>query len=193
MRYPGIHVDFRTLLDGEIVSQVAAGMLDAGVVATAQVPPGLEQLRIQVPDAGFSLIVPRGHSLAASREVSVHVLDGERVATLTAPAHVAHRSMASLAEAGCTPASFVGLPGINSVGAAVEMSLAVGFVPTCLALTLGPRSSVTGIRISQIAFTPSLTLICRQRTALPKRTADFVDAVRHLADVGRAPNRNSAA
>jgi len=177
-QHKDMSVDFCRVSEAHVVAEVAAGTFDMGLVLNERIPAQFQQLRVPIPTAGFSLIVPRTHRLSALRDIPLSRINGERVILLTDP-DLCEGLATAFAESNVAPAVVIGMPGIDSLRRAVEIGLGIGVVPGSVASSCGPQS---GLAVRPLISPPSirsLTLIYCRNEPLSKNTLSFIEIMRH--------------
>ena len=169
-------VEFHRLSEADVVTEVAAGAFDIGVVTHERVPAQLQQLRVSASPTGFTVIAPRAHRLAARRDIPMSALKDERVIVLT-DAHLSEGLTTAFAGSDAAPASVIGMPGIDSLKRAVEMGLGIGIVPGSVTSGVELQSGLAAVPLACASSTCSLTLVYGRKESLRKNTSLFIDLV----------------
>src|ERR1051326_6908201 len=135
-------VEFCRASEADVVAEVAVGAFDIGNVVNERIPTQFQQLRVPIPAAGFNLIIPRTHRLAALRDIPLPKIQGERVILLTDP-DLGDGLTTAFADSNVAPALVIGMPGVDSLRRAVAMGLGIGVVPGSVAPTCGAQRGLT--------------------------------------------------
>ena len=195
---PDMSVEFHQLSEAHVVTNIAAGTFDIGLVTDQRVPAQLQKLCVLDPSAELTVIVPIAHPLARRRNVSMSALKDERVIVLTDP-DLSEPLTTAFAASDCAPAFVLGMPGLDSLKRAVEIGLGIGVVPGNAASNSRPESRLAVLPLISSSPLRSITLIYGRKGSLCRNTALFIEIVRSqrppvsdgdTSDVRRARRRS---
>jgi DNA-binding transcriptional LysR family regulator len=146
-RYPAIELELRESANEEMLSLIEAERLDVGLVRVPTVKTAALQFELVEHDV-FHAVMPRGHPLAAQREVSLKSLARE---PLIAYAHTkvpGLHAMVTLAfqHAGLSPQPVQEATQVQTVLCLVESGLGVALVPSVSARSASKKLVFRPIR-----------------------------------------------
>lgn len=174
---PSINLDLRRVSESDVVVDVAAGAIDVGAVTAQRVPSRFRQIQVVPSRPGLSVLVARDHPLAARPEATIVALHDERLILLSDPPHLYEQVTRLLAESGAAPASIVGMPGVDGIRRAVEMGLGIALVPAGCLSPATRADLLAAVRLADLEFSGTITLVYRDTDALSKSTLAFIQVV----------------
>src|SRR5215472_14002903 len=174
--HPQINIDLEERLSDEIVSAVADGTADLGIVAGTVATAGLETLPFRT-DRFVAAAAP-GHRLAAIRQIAfAELLDCDFVGLDRASA--LQRFLSEKAERiGRRLKLRVQLRGFDAVCRLVECDVGIGIVPATTAERQAKTMSIRRIELTDEWAVRKLTICVRRQADLPIYARELV---RHLA------------
>jgi DNA-binding transcriptional LysR family regulator len=188
-QHQDMSVEFCRASEADAVAGVAAEAFDIGIVINERIPAQFQQLRVPIPAAGFSVILPRTHRLAALHDVPLSMIKGERLILLTDP-DLSEGLTTIFAESNGAPALVIGMPGVDSLRSAVEMGLGIGIVPGTVSSACGTQRGLAARPLISQTSSRSLTLIYTQSSL--KHTLLFIEIMRNATQAqisdGETPN-----
>lgn len=174
--YPELRLFLREELTGSLIAGLAAGRLDAILIATPYDIGDLETLPLF--EDGYQLAVPQDHPLAARKQVSGNELKGEKLMLLERGHCLQSHALSAFPETA---------PRQDETFAATSLATLVSMVEEGLGITLLPQLAIdAGIaRGTTLALRP-LVGACPRRVVLAwRRTSALADDFARLADVFR--------
>ena len=179
--YPQVNIDLEERLSDEIVTAVADGTADIGIVAATVEVAGLETLPFRTDR--FVLVVALAHPLAALGRIAfTEVLDHDFVGLDRASA--LQRFLAEKAErVGRRLKLRVQLRSFDAVCRLVECNVGIGVVPATTAERHGKSMSIHRIELTDDWALRKLTICMRREADLPIYARDLVH---HLVGSMRA-------
>ena len=177
---PGIDIALEEQLSHEIVSAVAQGHADIGVISDLAGAEGMETYPFCIDR--FVVVVPRGHRLAGRRHIAfVDVLDEEFVGLAAGSALAEHLAWQS-ARLGRSLKLRIRLRGLDAVCRMVEHGVGIAVVPEAAAQRCRRTMSLGMLRLMDSWATRHLIVCVRQLDALPVHARRLVE---HLAGTAR--------
>ncbi len=173
--FPAISVDLEERLSHEIVDALRAGLCDIGVVSDWADLAGLTAFAFgQDP---LSLVVPRGHRLAAQRSVTLaQVLDCEFVGLVQGAALQEH--IAQQARRLGRPLRYrVRVRSFETVCRMVGLGIGVGIVPQAAAMRHARSTRIKRLALSDDWAARQLLLCVRQGERLSPHAQQLVEHV----------------
>ncbi|TDR94557.1 LysR family transcriptional regulator [Enterovirga rhinocerotis] len=173
--HPEIDVDLEERASRDIVTAVAGGLADFGIVADSVDLGTLETLPFRTDQ--LVLVVPIGHGLAERPDVAFRdVLDEAFVGLAHGSALQSHLA-GHAAKAGRSLKFRVRVGGLDAVCRMVGGGVGVAIVPEAAARRSGERDAIRAVPLSDAWALRHLTLCARSVSALPAHARQLV---RHL-------------
>jgi DNA-binding transcriptional LysR family regulator len=175
-RHPGIDLDLRERLSTEIVTAVAGGTVDFGIVSDAVEHGGLE--RRPFATDRLVLVVPRGHALSGGtgdRCIAFREVLGQPFVGLSAGSALQDYLAGHAARAGQPMAFRVRLPGLEAVCRMVAAGIGVAILPETAARRCGQAMPIDSLRLSDGWATRRLMLCLRRPDSLPLHARALVE------------------
>ena len=187
--HPNIDVDLEERLSYQIVRAVAEGLADAGIVADTVDLADLETFPFQVDR--LVLVVPRGHDLAARRQIAFRdVLDQDFVGLSQRSALQAYLGEHA-ARAGRPLKLRVRLGSFDAICRMVEQGVGLGVIPEAAAKRCRNAMAIRAIRLTDSWALRHLTICVRRFDALPAHARQLVEHLKARGD-GRSRSRRGA-
>jgi DNA-binding transcriptional LysR family regulator len=184
---PDISVEFRRIPDLEVPGEVGTGSIDIGVTNSDRVASPLASLRVQLPSAGFCVLMPETHHLAACSELRPSFLHEERIITVCGMALPQARRSPHSGETAPPVGSFIVMPGIDSLKHAVAVGLGIGVVPRAMVSSGGAGIGLTAVPLSAERGTRALTVVYRESDQTPTAANEFIEALRSAGASASTP------
>lgn len=179
MAYPDISVDLEERLSDEIVSLMAEGSADIGIVAGTVDHAGLQTFPYR--SDRFVLVVARNHPLASRSRIGfAEVLDYDMVGLDRASA--IQRFLADKANRVGRPLRLrVQLRSFDAICRLVECNVGVGIVPETTVQRSARTMAISAVQLTDSWALRELTICVRDVDALPPYARQLVDHLRASA------------
>jgi DNA-binding transcriptional LysR family regulator len=179
---PGVDIALEERLSYEIAPAVAQGHADIGVLVPADSAgvEGLETFPFRIDR--LVVIVPRGHALAARRNIAfVDLLDEEFVGLVAGSALAEHLAWQST-RLGRSLKPRIRLRGLDAVCRMVESRVGIAVVPETAATRCQRTMALSTLRLTDTWAVRQLIVCVRRKEALPAHTRRLVE---HLAGTAK--------
>lgn len=191
LQQPQVSVEFRRMVDLDVVAEVGAGTIDMGLTTTERVPAPLCSVPIPALPLGFCALLPKSHPFASWPELPVTVLPSERLVTLAGVPLPESITMRASADSPPPTRLFVVMPGLDSLKHAVANGLGIGIVPRAVVSSL-TAAGLVAVPLPAPRAINTRTLVYRNSDGQRTAVENFVDAMRG-AGQDRAPRQTPIA
>jgi DNA-binding transcriptional LysR family regulator len=176
-RYPRVQVAVERSLSREIPSALLRHEIDLGVLSYDPQNHELEATVVSLDE--LCLIVPPGHRLAGTREVSVRDLGAESFLAHNVASPYRSRVIETFAEMQTPLEIILELPTVETIKKCVRMGMGVAFAPRMCIQDELARGEIVAVRVRELRIKRQLRLIYRKNAALSA-------AARALLEVAKA-------
>jgi DNA-binding transcriptional LysR family regulator len=159
-QHPHITIDVRRIPARQIAAEVQQGSLDFGALTFHPSEPGL--LEVAVGSDELVLLVPRTHTLAKRRQVTMEEVAGESVVAHNDPSPARERVLRLFEERRVPLNIVIALPSLDGIKRAVELKLGVALLPRRCALTEIASGRLIAVPVAGVSRRRQVSLICRK-------------------------------
>ena len=177
LQQPHVSVEFRRVVDPDVVAEVGAGTIDIGITTRERVPAPLCSVPVPVLSPGFCALLPKSHPFASWPELPLTLLRSERLVTLTGLSLPESITMRATADPASPTGLFVVMPGLDSLKHAVANGLGIGIVPRAVVSSL-TLAGLVAIPLPAAPAARARTLVYRDTDGQRTAVEDFVEALR---------------
>lgn len=179
--HPEVAVEVRDGLSAEVTALVASGAVDLAITVADEVPSSLEATTIAEDD--YSLLVPRGHELAARDGVAWADLAGRAFVAFDRASSIRAFTDRTLADAGVVLGPVTEARNVGSVAGLVGAGLGVSVVPA-LVLPMTSFAEVVAVPLHGPAGRRDVRLLRDPRRPVAPAVAHLVTLLHGAAERG---------
>ncbi|MBI2833649.1 MAG: LysR family transcriptional regulator [Acidobacteria bacterium] len=171
-RFPNTEVEVIRIPAKHIASEIAAGTINFGVLATQRVPAGLQAITIASDE--LLVLVHPAHHLARRAQITIEEFQKETIIAHNDPSPAREHVLRFFATRQLSLHPLISLPSLDAIKRAVEMRLGVALLPRRCALTEIADGRLVAVPMRQLSRSRAVRLVYRDKAQLPQAANSFL-------------------
>ena len=176
--HPGVFVEVRRLAARQLPQEVLLRTVDFGIITFKPAERGLESVLLGTDE--LVLLVPPGHALASSREITMEEMGRQSIIAHNDPSPARERVLRLYEQRHAPLNILMSLPSLDGIKRAVEMGLGVALLPRRCAQAEIARGQLAAVDVPDLGSPRELRLVYRKDTGLSHAAQAFLKLVRRM-------------
>jgi DNA-binding transcriptional LysR family regulator len=176
--HPGVFVEVRRLAARQLPQEVLLRTVDFGIITFKPAERGLDSVLLGTDE--LVLLVPPGHALASSREISMEEMGRQSVIAHNDPSPARERVLRLYEQRHAPLNILMSLPSLDGIKRAVEMGLGVALLPRRCAQAEIARGQLAAVDVPDLGSPRELRLVYRKDTGLSHAAQAFLKLAKRI-------------
>jgi DNA-binding transcriptional LysR family regulator len=176
--HPGIFVEVRRLAARQLPQEVLLRTVDFGIITFKPAERGLDSVLLGTDE--LVLLVPPGHALASSREITMEEMGRQPVIAHNDPSPARERVLRLYEQRHAPLNILMSLPSLDGIKRAVEMGLGLALLPRRCAQAEIARGQLAAVEVPDLGSPRELRLVYRKDTGLSHAAQAFLKLARRI-------------
>jgi DNA-binding transcriptional LysR family regulator len=176
--HPGVFVEVRRLAARQLPQEVLLRTVDFGIITFKPAERGLDSVLLGTDE--LVLLVPPGHALAASKEITMEEMGRQSIIAHNDPSPARERVLRLYEQRHAPLNILMSLPSLDGIKRAVEMGLGVALLPRRCAQAEIARGQLAAVEVPDLGSPRELRLVYRKDSGLSHAAQAFLKLARRM-------------